>query len=298
MSTQPLVSVAIITYNQKEFLRASIESVLEQNYPNIEIVVADDGSTDGTQDMLREYERQYPDKFVLRLAEKNAGITANHNAAHFACSGKYVAWIGGDDLMLPGKLRKQVDFLEQKPDYNIVYHNLEVFESETGKVLRLYNIPRSKIEGGVEKLIRYGSFNGGCSTMVRRDKTPAYGFDTDMPVASDWFYWIESLRYGGKIGFIDEVLGKYRMHRKNVTNQSSAFYRQAIADHFLTLEKVSHYEKDYSKEIRYKRSNIYNDIRKLDYVGNLRTSLKYNFFNLKSWVYLSLYLLSFKKVKL
>lgn len=66
----PLVSIAIITYNQKEYLRECIESCLSQDYPNIEIVIADDCSTDGTQAMLRDYERAYQNKFVLRLSEK------------------------------------------------------------------------------------------------------------------------------------------------------------------------------------------------------------------------------------
>lgn len=66
----PSVSVAIITYNQREFLRECIDSILNQDYSNFEIVVADDASTDGTQDMLREYDRKHPGKFVLKLGEK------------------------------------------------------------------------------------------------------------------------------------------------------------------------------------------------------------------------------------
>jgi glycosyltransferase involved in cell wall biosynthesis len=97
----PLVSLAIITYNQKDYLRECIESVLSQDYENIEIVIADDCSTDGTQDMLREYDKKYPNKFVLKLSERNQGITANSNLALFACCGKYIAMTGGDDIFLP-----------------------------------------------------------------------------------------------------------------------------------------------------------------------------------------------------
>ncbi len=88
-----LVSVAIITYNQKEYLNMCIESVLAQDYENIEIVVADDGSTDGIQEMLKVYKEKYPDKFILVLADKNKGITKNTNLVHFACKGKYIAWM-------------------------------------------------------------------------------------------------------------------------------------------------------------------------------------------------------------
>ena len=101
----PLVSVAVITYNQKSYLRDCVESILAQDYPNIEIVVADDCSTDGTQDMLHEYKKNHPGMFVLKFVEKNQGITPNSNLAYFSCTGRYIAWIGGDDLMLPGNQR-------------------------------------------------------------------------------------------------------------------------------------------------------------------------------------------------
>jgi len=297
MLSLPLVSVAIITYNQKPFLKEAIDSVLEQDYPNIEIVVADDCSSDGTQEMLKEYDRQFPGKFILRLGSTNRGITKNSNEAHFACNGKYIAWLGGDDLMLPGKISKQVAFLENNPGYHIVYHNLEVFDSDTGRVIKLYNLEADKREGTVEILIRYGTFNGACSNMVRKEKTPPYGFDEELSVASDWFYWIEILKDGGKIGYIDEVLGKYRRHANNVTKKSSSFYNQALLDHFLTLEKVKCYGK-YAKEIRYRKSSLYVEAREFKYRQNLIKSLKYNFFNIKGWVYLGVYLITFTKVKL
>ena len=95
-----------MTYNQKNYLKECIDSILSQDYENIEIIIADDYSKDGTQDMLKEYNQKYPNKFILKLSERNQGITKNSNLAHFACNGKYIAWMGGDDLMLPSKIIK------------------------------------------------------------------------------------------------------------------------------------------------------------------------------------------------
>ena len=123
----PLVSVAVVTYNQAEFLGDCIRSILAQEYPNIEIVVADDRSTDGTQALLADYEKAYPGQFIVKVASSNQGITRNQNAALFSCNGTYISWMAGDDLMLPNKIAEQVRFLEDHPDYAICYHDLDIF---------------------------------------------------------------------------------------------------------------------------------------------------------------------------
>lgn len=258
----PLVSVAVITYNQKRFLRECIESILEQDYPNTEIVVADDGSTDGTQDMLREYGQKHPDKFVLKLAEENQGITANSNAAHFACRGKYIAWMGGDDLMLPGKISKQVDYMEANPDCSICYHDLEVFDSDSDKTIYIQSHKIKPMQGDVRILIKHGVFNGACSTMVRAEKTPVDGYNVLLPVASDWCYWVDSLANGGSINYLNEMLGRYRRHSGNVTNKTSSI-GQNVIDHLNTCNFIMARYPQYFKEVMY------------CYGVNLRTQRKY-----------------------
>ena len=233
---RPLVSIAIITYNQKEYLRECIQSCLTQDYPNFEIVVADDCSTDGTQDLLEEYKVKYPGKFVLRFAEKNMGITANSNAAHFACSGKYIAWMGGDDLMLPEKLTKQVDFMEKNLNCTICYHNLEVFDSDTNRTISYFN-ENLKLNGDIRTSIRAGTFNGACSNLVRANKAPQHGFNNSLPISSDWLYWVETLSNGGTINYIDEVLGRYRRHSNNITAKKD-FVTQNELDHLTSCQII------------------------------------------------------------
>jgi len=293
----PLVSVAIITYNQKEYLKECIESILSQDYPNIEIVVADDASTDGTQEMLQEYKEKYPKKFVLELAKKNLGITKNSNKAHFACSGKYIAWMGGDDLMLPKKITKQVQYMESNPDCTICYHNLEVFNSDTKQVLYYFN-EQKKYEGNVRTQIKYGTFNGACSNMVRAIKTPKNGFDERIPIASDWMYWVETLSNGGTINYIDEVLGKYRRHKNNITNKNNNNINNSLIDHINTINILLAKYPQYKESINYRASKLYRDLRyKLDYELSLKLSLAYRL-NLKSFLGLLVYIISLKRIKL
>lgn len=236
-ATAPLVSVAIVTFNQKSFLAECIESILAQDYPNIEIVVADDCSTDGTQEMLQRYDADHPGMFKLALASANRGITRNSNAALHACSGKYIAWMGGDDLMSPGKLSKQVHYMEQHPSCAICYHDLDVFDSESNRTLYLFSKKAKPREGGIEVVITNQSFNGACASMVRADKSPARGFNELIPYASDWLYWIEVLHQGGTINYIDEVLGRYRRHSSNITRVHHAVAQNDL-DHLNTCNFI------------------------------------------------------------
>ena len=293
----PLVSIAIITYNQKEFLRECIDSILAQDYKNIEIVVADDCSIDGTQSMLKEYNEIYPGKFVLKLAEKNLGITKNSNQAHFACTGKYVFWMGGDDLMLPNKIKKQVTYMENNPSCTVCYHNLEVFESLTNHTIHLMNNSKNNFSGDFNKVVSKGVFNGACSTVVRMSKTPVNGFDERIPIASDWLFWMQSLLNGGEINYIDEILGRYRKHGNNITNNLKHFNGQI--DHLNSCNILLVQAPQYNKEILKRYAEIIRSLRIYDkdnFLYWILTSFKIRF-NIKNIISLILYYSNLGKIK-
>lgn len=297
MRVYPLVSIAIITYNQKDFLRECIESCLSQDYPNLEIVIGDDASSDGTQDMLRSYSKIYPNKFVLCLSPVNQGITNNSNAVHFACSGKYIAWIGGDDLMLPTKISRQVEFMEENQNCSICYHDLDVFDSATNRTLYKFSKKNKPREGGISVLIKYGVFNGACSTMVRRDQTPLSGFNTNIPVASDWLFWVESLAQGGTINYINDVLGRYRRHSGNVTAKQSNI-RQGTVDHLNSCNYIlAKYPKYFKNAIYCYSLNVRSNRHNLPYVKSLMFCFK-NTYDIKSLFVLIVYFLTFTLVKI
>lgn len=296
MKDFPLVSVLIVTYNQKEYLKECIESVLNQDYENIEIIVADDCSQDGTQDMLREYNEKYPNKFILKLSEKNQGITTNSNLAHFSCNGKYISWMGGDDLMLSGKIRKQVDYMENNPNCTVCYHDLDVFESETNKTLYLYN-EKIKIDGALKEYIKNGVINGACSTMIRKDKTPKRGFNEFLPVASDWFFVVETLSNGGTINYIDEVLGRYRRHSNNITSKSTNITQNDL-DHLNSCNIIiSQYPQYFNEAIHRYAMNLIGIRHKVNYFDSIFKSFCLSP-SIKSVGGLFVYLITFGKVKL
>lgn len=229
----PLVSVHIITYNQKLFLRETIESVLMQDYENIEIIIADDCSTDGTVELIEEYISNFPSKIKASFSIENSGITSNSNKGLQICNGKYIAFLGGDDLMLQGKISSQVETLEANPNVVLCYHDLDVFDSSSGARMHLLSSVAKPREGCFKVLLRYGCFIGASSAMIRASNNITY-FDNRTPIASDWLFWIRILQDGGRINYIPKVLGKYRRHDNNVTGKVSVVSNSSLQDHFIT----------------------------------------------------------------
>ena len=131
----PLVSVCIPTYNQENFIIDALEGALMQKDCDFEIILANDGSTDGTTRICREYAAKYPD--IIRLIDQphNKGIIINTRDCLLAARGKYIAICEGDDYWCDDrKLQKQVDILETQPEVTIVHTNWHNLEQATGKI--------------------------------------------------------------------------------------------------------------------------------------------------------------------
>lgn len=225
MENLPKVSVHVITYNQAHFIRQTLDSVLAQDYENLEIVVADDASTDGTQLILKEYAEKWPGKFVIVLNEKNLGITGNSNAAFFACTGEFIALLGGDDLFLPGKISAQIrDFLETETVV-LSYHPVEIFDSTTNETIYLTNQLSREDTNSAADIIKKVGIAGPSSIMVRRSACPVNGFDMRLRTASDWLFLIE-VAMRGKVVKLDGLYARYRKHENNIGRQLHKYFNE------------------------------------------------------------------------
>lgn len=206
----PKVSVMIVSYNQEDLIGETIESIVSQGYENLEVVVADDASTDNTRDVILDYQSRYPGIIKPVFNPVNLGVTGNSNAAFQVCTGELVAVMGGDDLFLPGKIEAQVALFEDS-EVSLSYHPVEVFVHQTGDVLFVTNTTVKERINDVYDMIAKCGVPGASSLMVRRSACPDYGFDPSFPVVSDWLFSIEvALR--GKVKELPGVFGKYRKH--------------------------------------------------------------------------------------
>ncbi|MGQ5712415.1 glycosyltransferase family 2 protein [Desulforudis sp. DRI-14] len=234
----PMVSVIIPTYNHKDFIKDAIESVLQQTFQDFEVIVADDASNDGTGTIVKSYAQQYPEKINAVIGERRLGIAGNINRGLRLATGKYIAWLGGDDLMYPTKLEKQVQYLEDHPEITGCHHDAHVYDEQTKQVVgvfsELYSRGNKKlVEGGIEVLFDPGAFMLPSTMMFSRNACPPHGFDVRLRYSNDWLFDIETFR-SGRIGAIKEALGVYRRHGGNVTS-SADLQSRTLEESFIVL---------------------------------------------------------------
>jgi glycosyltransferase involved in cell wall biosynthesis len=220
--TRPLVSVMIPCYNQVEYIAEAITTAVEQDYPHVQAVVSDDGSTDGTQDVVRELAAKYPHRITAILGD-HVGLAGNCNRALEACRGAYVAFTSGDDVFLPGKLARQVAWMEEDERRVVGGHDVEVFDSGTGRVLYPWSEYFALPEGaGASRLVRVGHIFPAPSIFARAGALQRHRYDARFGMMCDWKFWIDVLAgSNGHYGVVDGVLARYRRHATSITASDS-----------------------------------------------------------------------------
>lgn len=225
--TWPKISVMVITYNQEHLIAETLDSVLNQGYENLEIVVADDCSTDCSREIILEYQRRYPHIVIPVLNKSNLGITGNSNAAFFACTGDLVAILGGDDLFLPGKLHAQAKQFVDDPGLALSYHPVDIFLSQTNETIYISNQGAGEDIADAYDIIEKGGIAGASSVMVRRSACPVGGFDERLPVVSDWMFYIE-VALTGKVSMLQGVYGRYRKHGMGASERTYELLEESL----------------------------------------------------------------------
>lgn len=204
----PLVSIVTASYNSSRFIRATIESVLAQTYTNWEMIVVDDHSNDGTPDIVAAMALQDDRVRLIRL-EKNHGPATARNFAIKSGTGRYVAFLDHDDLWLPGKLEKQVHFMQQKGIAISFTHYRRMSEdgSRCGEVIAF---PDSLDYAALLK----NSGIAGCLTIVI-DRTVVGDFAMEKGELEDHRLWIKLLKRGFSAYCFQEDLARYRLVGKS-----------------------------------------------------------------------------------
>ncbi len=210
---KPMVSVVLPTYNRGDvFLKRALNSILAQTYRDFEVIVIDDGSTDQTPEILDFYQKIDPRIRVIRH-ETNQGLIAGLNEGLDFARGKYIARMDDDDISLPDRFEKQVDFLEKHPEITV----LGSFISPIGSMK-----PYPFQQQTDPDLFKINLFLGiqdisHPSAMIRRDflKKHKIRYRKQFATAEDRPFWAEIMDAGGEIRVYPEVLLQYRLHQEN-----------------------------------------------------------------------------------
>jgi glycosyltransferase involved in cell wall biosynthesis len=208
-------------YNEERFLAESVESVLAQSFGDLELIITDDGSTDATPTLARALAERDPERIRLLRTEENRGKPFALNDALAICRGELIAWLDGDDVMLPDKLERQVRALDGDPGAAGCTHDAEMFDALSGNVIgrfsQVFN-GRPLRSGGVELWFDPTYRMLPSATMIRSSLRPPGGFDERLTYTNDWLFDIEVFRHGRCIA-IDDVLVRYRRHDANLSTQ-------------------------------------------------------------------------------
>lgn len=230
----PRVSVLLNVYNDEKYLAQCIESVLNQSYKDFELVVVNDGSTDGTLDIVQRYLAQ-DERIVLLDLKTNVGRARAINTALKHARGEFNAKLDSDDYFYPDKLRKQVAYLDEHEDCFLVACGVDMVDENSKRLLTVRPLKTEKAIAG-RLLSKNTLFH---STILFRNAGIKYR--DKFLYAQDYDLYLQILARGEKIEALQEVLAGYRVqtssvsftkmgHQKLFANKAREMYHAAIAD--------------------------------------------------------------------
>lgn len=208
----PLVSIALATYNGEKYLVEQLDTLVNQTYKNVEIIVSDDGSTDGTIQILKNYAEKYSNFFVYKN-ESVHGIKRNFENALKYCNGAYIAFSDQDDVWMLEKIEKLVGAIG---NYSLVYHD-SLFVDETGKSLdKTFSTDLNCYSGYDARVFLFSNCVSGHALLIKKNVLLG---SLPFPEAKfhDWWLAFKATDNNG-IKFINEILVHYRQHSDSETD--------------------------------------------------------------------------------
>lgn len=207
----PLVSIIIASYNHCAFIEASITSVLTQTYPNIELLVIDDGSTDGSVERIQRLQQLHGFSF---LEQENKGLSRTLNETIARARGNLIAPFGSDDVMLPARIALQVAYLRDKPEVGICAGNIQEIDAEGHPQGKFRDLPQRRLD--FEDVFLNRKTGAPAPTLLFRREAleKVGGFDPQIRL-EDLLIQLKITRAGYSIDVLSEVLAHYRVHGNN-----------------------------------------------------------------------------------
>ena len=209
--SHPKISVVTPSYNQAEFLERTILSVLNQSYPNLEYIIIDGGSTDGSVEIIKKYEKY----LAYWVSEPDRGQAHALNKGFEKATGDLVGWQNSDDIYLPCAFFKVAQIHNKKPDYDIYFGNVYLIDENDEIIRDLRFVKFSHFS-----LIYEGTVLANQSSFISRKVFNKYGYlNENYKFATDYEFWVRIRK--GEFLFVREFLGCFRLHDSSKTSNIS-----------------------------------------------------------------------------
>jgi alpha-1,3-rhamnosyltransferase len=227
MKTDPLVSVIMPAFNHELYIEAALQSIGDQTHKNIELIVINDGSTDGTAEIIEAYIKKNSGRNIRYMNKRNEGVCKTLNKGLEMSSGDYIAFLASDDLWLPDRLAVQLEFMENNRNIGMVFADAW-FLDFSGKTNRKWSDYKPQINNYFKNGIQNGDLYAllltqplvpALTVLIRRQVLFAVGFFDERLLYEDHDLWLRiAMNY--PLGYIRQPLAYYRVHAANISNDT------------------------------------------------------------------------------
>ena len=257
-----MISVVLPTYNGEEYIRTSIDSIIKQNIRELELIIVDDASTDGTANIIQEYAEKN-NKIKVVHNDVNEGLPKSLNVGFKNTVGEYLTWTSDDNYYLPYALEKMCAYLKDNNTIPMVCANMYTTDIDKNELKEFAKYEKQKMY--VENYV-------GACFMYRREVMETVGeYDPQLLGVEDYDYWLRILKHYGTIGHLDEYLYVYRFHGRSLTSTKAKTIRE---HHGYLLVKNMDWILDNIQDDRYLLYKLY--VRLLSsglFKGDIRNNL-------------------------
>ena len=247
MST--LVTMVVVTYNSSEYVIDALESVSNQSWNDIELIVTDDCSGDDTITICRKWMDQNKQRFVrseLVTSEQNTGVSANANRGLHRAKGEWIGFLAGDDALKPGCIADNMEWVTGHPEIRVLFSSVDVYKDKFEDRFFLHTTPGNPYdsrgimaegrtaESQYRMMLRSDRINYTPSAWLHRDTLLSVGgFDERFKLLEDYPLWLTLTKNGHQLYFMDKSTVNYRTHSKAIVNTG---LRYAVDPDYFTAE--------------------------------------------------------------
>jgi len=252
----PKVSVIIPVYNGERFLSEAIESVINQTYPNWEIIAINDGSTDRSMEILKHYKSKLS-SLIHVINQENLGPSVARNSGIKKAKGEYIAFLDYDDLWLSEKLEKQVKFLESNNEISLIYCDCYIIDNNSNIEKDTYSEKTKFIKGKIFKKLLSNNFIPTSTVLLRKKVLDDVGlFNLEYKISQDYDLW---LRISDKylIDFLKQPLAKYRFHSESISKDVKLMTNEDFQILKYWLNKKPELKMELKDQIKSKIAHLY-----------------------------------------